>query len=97
MTRTTDITSFTDLRKNLRVRIDRVRELGRPLFVTTNGQTDAVVLSPEQFDELVGKAELLESVASIERGMRDGEAGRVRPMRDGIKQIADELGITLDR
>ncbi len=37
MARSTDITSFTDLRKNLRQRLDGVRESGRPLFVTTNG------------------------------------------------------------
>lgn len=96
MTRTTDITSFTELRKSLRPQLDRVRASGRPLFVTTNGQTEAVLLSPEVFDELVGKAELVESLASIERGVEDAKAGRVRPMREGIRQIADELGVTLD-
>ena len=97
MTRTTDITSFTDLRTNLRGELDRVRSSGRPLFVTTNGQAEAVLLSPAQFDELVGKAELVESLAAIERGMADVKAGRVRPMREGVQQIADELGVTLDR
>ena len=97
MTRTTDITSFTELRNSLRPQLDRVRTSGRPLFVTTNGQAEAVLLSPEVFDELVGKAELVESLASIERGVEDAKAGRVRPMRDGIRQIADELGLTLDR
>jgi len=97
MTRSTDITSFTDLRQNLRIQIDRLRGSGRPLFVTTNGQTDAVLLSPEKFDDLVSKAELAESLASIERGAEDAKAGRVRPLRDGIRQIAEELGVTLDR
>ena len=95
MTRSTDITSFTDLRKNLRGQLDRVRGSGRPLFVTTNGQTEAVLLSPEQFDKLAAKAELVESLAAIERGMEDAKAGRVRPMRDSIRQLADELGVTL--
>ena len=97
MIRTTDITSFTELRNSLRPQLDRVRTSGRPLFVTTNGQAEAVLLSPEVFDELVGKAELVESLISIERGVEDAKAGRVRPMRDGIRQIADELGLTLDR
>ena len=97
MTRTTDITSFTALRKNLRGELDRVRSSGRPLFVTTNGLAEAVLLSPAQFDELVGKAELVESLAALERGMADGKAGRVRPMREGVQQIADERGVTLER
>lgn len=96
MTRSTDITSFTDLRKNLRPQLDRVRKSGRPLFVTTNGQTEAVLLSPEAFDELTGKADLLESLATIERGVEDVKAGRTKPARQGIQQIADELGIPLD-
>lgn len=96
MTRSTDITSFTDLRKNLRGQLDRLRDLGRPLFVTTNGHTEAVLLSPQVFDELVGKAELAESLAAIERGMEDAKAGRTRPMREGIQQIADELGVRLE-
>ncbi|MAT50125.1 MAG: hypothetical protein CMK32_02950 [Porticoccaceae bacterium] len=97
MTRSTDITSFTELRKSLRPRLDLVRSTGRPLFVTTNGQTEAVLMSPELFDELIGKAELVESLASIERGLEDASAGRVRPMRDGIREIAGELGVTLDQ
>lgn len=96
MTRTTDITSFTDLRNNLRPQLNHVRSTGRPLFVTTNGQTEVVLLSPEAFDELQGKAELVESLASIERGVKDAEAGRVRPMREGIRQIAEEFGVSLD-
>ena len=44
-----------------------------------------------------GKAELVESLASIERGLEDASAGRVRPMRDGIREIAGELGVTLDQ
>lgn len=97
MTRSTDITSFTDLRRNLRVQLDRIQSTGRPLFVTTNGQTEAVVLSASRFDELISKAELAESLASIERGAEDAKAGRTRPMRDGIRQIAEDLGVTLDR
>ena len=97
MTRSTDITSFTELRQNLRVRLDGLRGSGRPLFVTTNGQTEAVLLSPEQFDELVTKAELADSLASIERGAEDAKAGRVRPLREGLRQIAGELGVNLDR
>jgi len=97
MARSTDITSFTELRKHLRDHLERIRETGRPLFVTTNGETDAVVLSPEAYDALAEKAALAESLAMIDRGMEDVAAGRTQQAKTALKKIADELGLTLDR
>lgn len=97
MIRTTDITTFSDLRQNMRERLDGLKATGRPLFVTSNGEPDAVVLSPEAFDELMEKAELAENLAAIDRGMKDVEAGRVRDFREGIRGIADKLGLKLDQ
>jgi prevent-host-death family protein len=97
MARSTDITSFTEHRKNLRRHIRQVRESGRPLFITTNGETDAVVLSPEAYDVLADKAELAESLAMIDRSSEDIAAGRTRPAKAALKKIADGLGLRLER
>ena len=42
MPRSSDVTSFTEHRQRLREQLRRAGETGRPLFVTTNGVTDAV-------------------------------------------------------
>ncbi len=97
MARSTDITSFSEHRQHLREHLTQVRETGRPLYVTTNGETDAVVLSPEAFDELADKAELAESLATIEQSMKDLRSGRGKPFKEAIHQIAEELGLKLDR
>ena len=97
MARSTDITSFTEHRKNLRRHLQQVRESGRPLFITTNGQTDAVVLSPEAYDTLADKAELSESLAIIDRSMEDVAEGRTQPVKAALRKIADDLGLQLDR
>lgn len=97
MTRTTDITTFSDLRQNMRERLDRLKQTGRPLYVTSNGEPDAVVLSPGAFDELMDKADLAENLAALDRGMEDAKAGRVRDFREGIRGIADELGLKLNQ
>lgn len=97
MTRSSDITSFTEHRQHLRDHLRQVRETGRPLYVTTNGQTDAVVMSPEAYDELADKAELVESLALIDRSMEDIERGRVQPAKPALKKLADELGLKLER
>ncbi len=97
MARSTDITSFTEHRKHLRDHLRQVRETGRPLYVTTNGKTDAVVLSPEAYDNLADKAELAESLSMIDRSMEDIAEGRTQAAKAGLRRIADELGLSLDR
>ena len=97
MTRSSDITSFTEHRRHLRDHLRQIRETGRPLYVTTNGETDAVVLSPEAYDKLADKAELAESLAMIDRSTDDIREGRAQPAKPALKNIADELGLKLDR
>ena len=45
-----------------------------PLVITQNGRPAAVVLSPEAYDELQERQELLETVA---QGLADAASGRV--------------------
>lgn len=97
MTHTDDITSFTEHRRHLRDHFQQIRDTGRPLFVTTNGETSAVVLSPETFDALIEKAELAESLEVIDRGMEDVKAGRGKPLKDAVREIAADLGLPLDQ
>ena len=41
--------------------------------------------------------ELAENLAAIERGIEDVRAGRGQPMKQALREIADELGLKLDR
>jgi prevent-host-death family protein len=97
MTRSTDVTSFTNFRARLRDHLDERKSTKRPLFITRNGETEAVVLSPAAFDELVDQAELASSLALLDRSMEDIKAGRTRPAKKAIRQIADELKLKFDR
>lgn len=97
MTRSKDITSFTDFRARLRDHLDGRKASSRPLFVTSNGQTEAVVLSPAAFDELADQAELARSLTLLDRSMEDIHAGRTRPAKAAIRQIAAKLHLKLNR
>lgn len=97
MTRARDITSFTEFRTHLRDHLDQSKASGRPLFVTTNGETEAVVLSPAVFDELVEQAELANSLKTLDRSTSDIKAGRTRTAKKALRQVADELKLKLDR
>jgi len=97
MTRSTDITSFTDFRARLRDHLDRRKASDRPLFITNDGKTEAVVLSPRAFDELTDQAELARSLAALDRSMDDIKAGHTRPAKAAVRQIAGKLKLKLDR
>jgi len=96
MALSTDITSFTEHRQHLRDHLHLVRETGRPLFITTNGHTEAILLSPEAYDALAQKAELAESLTLLERSIEEVRAGRGEPLKEAILGIAGELGLRLD-
>lgn len=95
--RTDDIQPLSEYRANLSAHLQRVRETGRPLFVTSNGRAAAVVLSPDAYDRLAAKADLVDNLALIDQGMRDVTSDRVREARAGIEALARKHGLTLPR
>lgn len=97
MVRTTDITTFTDLRNNLRGQLDRLKDSGRPLFVTNNGHTEAVVLSPSVFDEIQDLLELRDSLASIGRSEQQFADGQSVEAGEALRGIAAKHGLNLDQ
>lgn len=97
MIRTTDITSVTEHRKNLREHLDRLKKSGRPLYVTTNGETEAVVLSAKAYDELADRADMAETLAMMRRSEADLHAGRVRDAGEAVRAIAKKHKITRKR
>ena len=60
-----------------------------PITVTKNGYADMVIMSPEALDQL------LESTAAIKlmQGLRDVEAGRVKPAREALQALRDKYGV----
>lgn len=98
--RTRDILPLSEHRANLAENFQRIRDTGRPLFVTSNGRTAAVVLSPEAYDVLTAlaeRAELAESLALIRQGREDFSGGRVHDAREGIRALAEQRGIDLPK
>ncbi len=92
MTRTTDITSFTEHRQKLRDHLNRVKSTGRPLYITTDGVPEAVVLSAKAYDELADRADMAETLAMIKRSEADLRTGRVVEAREGLRALAKKHG-----
>jgi len=50
-----------------------------PIFITKNGQGDLALMSIEQYEELISKAELYKK---IEEGLSDLEKDKVKPYKE---------------
>lgn len=49
------------------------------------------------FEEPPAELELSESLRAIDRGIEDMKAGRGRPLKEAVREIAEELGLRLER
>ena len=87
MIRTRDILSLTEFRQNATAHLDRLAETRSAEVLTVNGKARGVVLAPDVFDELVEKAELQESLASIDRAMEDFRRERAASFREALRSI----------
>jgi len=97
MTRTTDITNFTEYRNNHKVFHTRVHQTGRPLFITNNGKPDVVLLSAETYDEIQDLIEMRESLIAIDKSEQEFAQGKGAQARPAIREIAARHGLGLDR
>lgn len=79
-----DVVPFTAFRASLASYIEQTRRTHRPILVTQNGKSAAVLLSPADFDQA---AETLALTRAVERGEEDLRAGRVTPHDEARRKI----------
>ena len=96
--RTQDITSISRHREHLREHLDQVKETGRPMFITNRGgDTEAVVISANQYDSLMEELEAARSLMMIEKSMSEIKAGRVKDAKQSLREMAKNLGLEMNR
>ncbi|MFZ4575558.1 MAG: type II toxin-antitoxin system Phd/YefM family antitoxin [Phycisphaerales bacterium] len=71
-----DTYSLTDFKQNAKEHLERLRATGRPEVLTVNGKAEAVVMTPETYDQLV-EAALNEAKAKIAVGLQQARAGQL--------------------
>lgn len=83
---------YTEARNNLNKIIDKVHENSEPyLIVGTKGRKDAVIISKEDYDNMVENLYILSNpkwVKSIERGLNEAKLGKTKKLT-----IKEALGI----
>jgi prevent-host-death family protein len=77
-----------DLRNNYNEISELCHEYLEPVFITKNGTGDLAVMSIETYELLAGKIELYNF---IEQGLDQVKNGKVKPMKNAIKSIREEI------
>ena len=77
-----------DLRNNYNEISELCHEYLEPVFITKNGTGDLAVMSIETYELLTGKIELYNF---IEQGLDQVKNGKVKPMKNVIKSIREEI------
>jgi prevent-host-death family protein len=77
-----------DLRNNYNEISELCHEYLEPVFITKNGTGDLAVMSIETYELLAGKIELYNF---IEQGLDQVKNGKVKPMKNTIKSIREEI------
>lgn len=89
------IRSLSEFQRNTREHIQRLKQSGKPLVLTVNGQAEVVVQSAEAYQKLLDDRELLESIRGISRGLEQAKRGAGRPAREFLESLAQEHGVKL--
>ena len=69
-----DIVPLADFKVQISKYLNNIKSTGRPMVITQNGKPAGVVLSPDDYDELIYQKLLIES---INRGLSDINKGNV--------------------
>lgn len=69
-----DIQPLSKFRSKVAFYFDQVRKTKRPLVITQNGQSSAVLLDVSEYQQMVDKIEILEDVKLAESQINDGLA-----------------------
>jgi prevent-host-death family protein len=85
--KTQDIYSISEFKANAASMLRDFAKTDRPLILTQNGRSVGVVVPPSMFDEFIEQREFLKS---LDRGLKDAEAGRVRT----TTQLRNELKLS---
>ena len=69
-----DIVPVAEFKVQISKYLNSIRSTGRPMVITQNGKPAGVLISPDDFDELVYQKSLIESIS---RGLSDIQNGNI--------------------
>ena len=90
-----NIHSLSDFQRNTKDHIRKLKESGKPVVLTVNGEAEVVVQSAEAYQRLLDDRDLLDSIRGISRGLEQAKRGEGRAMREFLEALATRHGVSL--
>ncbi len=92
-----DIASLTDFKQNTSEHLANLKKSGRPEVLTVNGTPEVVIQDVGAYQDLLAKAELMDTANAIQKGIAAHDRGEGTDMRNSIESIAKKHGIQLEK
>ncbi len=70
--------------------LEKLRRSGAPLLLTVEGQGDVVVQDAASYQRMLETVDRLEAIAGVKEGLADVVAGRTRPIREVLEELASK-------
>lgn len=88
-----DIQPLTTFRNNSVRMMKQLKRTGRPIVLTVNGKSEAVVQSADAYQRLLDLAAEADVIEAIRQGDEDVAMGRTRPAAETFSEIRKKYGI----
>lgn len=88
-----EIHPLTDFLRNHKHHVKRLKASGIPEVLTVNGKAEIVLMDVESFQALMERLEEVQTIAAIQEGLADAEAGRVKPAKEVLARMRARYGI----
>jgi PHD/YefM family antitoxin component YafN of YafNO toxin-antitoxin module len=73
--------------------IEQLKSNRRPIILTVDGQPQAVLQDPAEYQRLLDLAAQADPEEGLRQGLEDIAEGRTRPAREVFAELRDEYGI----
>ena len=84
-----DITPLSDFRANVKSYLSELKSTKRPLVITQNGKSSAVVLAVSEYEHLLEKIEVLTDIQLAENQIQAGHTLDHKTAKDQIFEVLD--------
>jgi PHD/YefM family antitoxin component YafN of YafNO toxin-antitoxin module len=90
-----NVRPLSDFQRNAKGHVARLKQSGKPEVLTVNGRAQIVVQSAQSYQRLVEDAELARSLRVISKSLEQARAGKGRPMKEFLQELAARHGVDL--
>jgi PHD/YefM family antitoxin component YafN of YafNO toxin-antitoxin module len=80
--------SLSNFTSNPVAYLEKLRRSGAPLLLTAEGQGDVVIQDAASYQRMLETVDRLEAIAAVKEGLADVAAGRTRPIREVLEEVA---------